>query len=314
MDRKYQIENIFPSPMEIPVEFGLEQEIIQDKFLVDGELRVWQGAMQDVISPVCIKKSSKLERKLIGKYPLMTSKEAIEVLDSAVKAYNNGAGEWPTMTVEQRINHMNRFIAEMKKKRKEVITLLMWEIGKSYTDSEKEFDRTVNYIIDTIDELKKLDRESSRFTIEESIIAQIRRSPLGVVLCMGPFNYPLNETFATLIPALIMGNTIIFKPPNFGVLLHSPLLEIFQKCFPKGVVNTLYGKGKDVVTPIMETGKIDVFAFIGTSKAADNIKSLHPHPHRLRTILGLEAKNPAIILPDADIELTVNECILGALS
>jgi len=190
----------------------------------------------------------------------------------------------------------------------------MWEIGKSLKDSEKEFDRTVKYIVDTIDELKKLDRESSRFTIEEGIIAQIRRSPLGVVLCMGPYNYPLNETFATLIPALIMGNTIIFKPPRYGVLLHDPLMEVFRECFPKGVVNTVYGEGRDVITPIMKSGKIDVFAFIGTSKVADAIKALHPQPHKLRTILGLEAKNPAIILPDADLDLTVEECVLGALS
>ena len=64
--------------------------------------------------------------------------------------------------------------------------------------------------------------------VEEGIIAQIRRAPLGVVLCMGPFNYPLNETFTTLIPALIMGNTVIVKPPKLGVLLYGPLLKAFR--------------------------------------------------------------------------------------
>lgn len=314
MNRKEQIEKVFPSIEEIPEEFRLREEIIQNRYLVNGEIRKWQGKMLDVHSPVCILKDSKIEPKLIGKYPLMTAKEATEVLDSAVNAYNRGAGEWPMMSVEQRINHMYSFISEMKKKRSEVVSLLMWEIGKSLKDSEKEFDRTVKYIIDTIDELKNLDRDSSKFKIEEGIIAQIRRSPLGVALCMGPYNYPLNETFATLIPALIMGNTIIFKPPRYGVLLHNPLMEAFQKCFPKGVVNTVYGSGKDVITPIMKSGKVDVFAFIGTSKAADAIKVLHPEPHKLRTVLGLEAKNPAIILPDADLDLTVNECVLGALS
>ncbi|MDH8346194.1 aldehyde dehydrogenase family protein, partial [Klebsiella pneumoniae] len=73
------------------------------------------------------------------------------------------------------------------------------------------------------------------------------RTPLGVVLCMGPYNYPLNETFATLIPALIMGNTMVFKPPKFGVLLFQPLLEAFRSAFPKGVINTVYGKGSEVV-------------------------------------------------------------------
>jgi len=131
---------------------------------------------------------------------------------------------------------------------------------------------------------------------------------------MGPFNYPLNETFTTLIPALIMGNTVIFKPPRLGVLLHRPLLEAFQNSFPKGVVNTVYGEGQKVISPLMLSGKIDVLAFIGTSRVADILRKQHPKPHRLRCVLGLEAKNPAIILPHADLDLAIRECILGTLS
>ena len=66
-----------------------------------------------------------------------------------------------------------------------------------------------------------LNRESSRFRIEQGIIAQIRRSPLGVVLCMGPFNYPLNETFGTVMSAVLVANTVLFKPPKHGTLLHA---------------------------------------------------------------------------------------------
>ena len=131
---------------------------------------------------------------------------------------------------------------------------------------------------------------------------------------MGPFNYPLNETFTTLIPALIMGNTIIFKPPKLGVLLHYPLLKAFKESFPKGVVNTVYGDGQKVIAPLMESGKVNVLAFIGTSRVADILKKQHPKPHRLKCILGLEAKNPAIILDDADLDMTVKECITGSLS
>ncbi|WP_348246544.1 aldehyde dehydrogenase family protein, partial [Salmonella enterica] len=71
----------------------------------------------------------------------------------------------------------------------------------------------------TIAALKALDNEGSRFAQAEGFAGQIRRTPLGVVLCMGPYNYPLNETFATLIPALLMGNTVVFKPPQYGTLL-----------------------------------------------------------------------------------------------
>jgi glyceraldehyde-3-phosphate dehydrogenase (NADP+) len=190
----------------------------------------------------------------------------------------------------------------------------MWEIGKPLPEAEKEFDRTMDYIRDTIDALKDLDRVSSRFVIEQGVIGQTRRAPLGVVLCMGPFNYPLNETFTTLIPALIMGNTVVFKPPKLGVLLHQPLLEAFRDSFPKGVFNTVYGKGQTVITPLMQSGKLDVLAFIGSSRVADSLKRQHPKPHRLRSVLGLEAKNAGIVLKDADLDLAVKECALGSLS
>jgi acyl-CoA reductase-like NAD-dependent aldehyde dehydrogenase len=161
----------------------------------------------------------------IGSYPICTEKEAMIALEAACELYNEGRGEWPTMSVAQRINCVEHFIKKMLEQKEIVVKLIMWEIGKTYADSEKEFDRTVEYIYATIDALKDVDRDSSRFTIEQGIAAQIRRSPLGVVLCMGPFNYPLNETFTTLIPAIIMGNTLLFKPPKHGTLLHYPLLE-----------------------------------------------------------------------------------------
>src|SRR3989339_971949 len=148
MNRKQQIENIFPELSKIPESAQLEKEINQDFYLINGEIRKWTGKMHKVYSPVCIKTENGLERKYIGEYPMMSANEALEALYSAAGAYKNGAGEWPTMTVENRIKHMYSFVARMKTKRKEIVSLLMWEIGKSLTDSEKEFDRTVKYIID----------------------------------------------------------------------------------------------------------------------------------------------------------------------
>ena len=111
-----------------------------------------------------------------------------------------------------------------------------------------------------------------------------------------------------------MGNTTIFKPAKLGVLLLTPLMEAFQNSFPKGVVNILFGRGRTLATPLMETGKIDVLALIGHSNSANALQNSHPKKNRLRTVLGLEAKNPAIVLPDADLDLAVQECIAGTLS
>lgn len=298
---------------QVPDQFKINIPLNQDQFLIDGKLEDWQGDFENVYSPIYFETDGKISN-LIGSYPLMNAETALKAMESAVEAYDFGNGIWPRMTIEERIACMNKFVFLMKEQRNQIVKLLMWEIGKSLQDSEKEFDRTIEYINDTISALKDMDREASRFVIKQGIIAQIKRASLGVVLCMGPFNYPLNETFTTLIPALLMGNTIIFKPPKLGVLLHAPLLKAFQEAFPKGVVNTVYGDGKEVIGPMMESGKINVLAFIGTSRVADILKKQHPKPHLLKSVLGLDAKNPAIVLKDANIDDTVRECITGALS
>ena len=109
-------------------------------------------------------------------------------------------------------------------------------------------------------EYKKIDRSSAKFEKDSGIHAHIRRGPLGVVLCLGPYNYPLNETFCLLIPAIIMGNVTIFKPAKHGVLLITPLLNAFKECFPPGVVNILFGRGRKICPPIMQSGFVDVLA------------------------------------------------------
>lgn len=86
----------------------------------------------------------------------------------------------------ERIERVIHFVKQMKRTREEVVRLLMWEIGKTRADAEKEFDRTVAYVYDTVEALKEADRQASRFSTVSGILAQIRRSPLGPALCMGP--------------------------------------------------------------------------------------------------------------------------------
>ena len=313
IDAEY-LKQLFPRENEIPEEHRLTAPVHQRAYLIDGTLRAWNGQSQPVLSPICVRKNSSLEQVEVGSYPQAGEAEADEALAAAVNAYDSGRGIWPTMSVAERIACMQNFTKQMVARKWEIVSLIMWEIGKSLPDSEKEFDRTVDYIRATIEALKEQDNNNSRFIVVEGTIGQIRRTPLGVVLCMGPYNYPLNETFATLIPALIMGNTVVFKPPKFGALLFYPLLEAFRSAFPKGVLNTVYGRGATVVPQLLGSGKVNVLTLIGSSKVADHLKKLHPKVHRLRAILGLDAKNAAIVLPDADIELAVKECLLGSLS
>ena len=314
MPTEEESSSLFPRIIDIPSEHLLNEKIHQNYFLMDGQFYYWKGDRQEVYSPVLTDENGEFKRFFIGSYPLMDEDTALNALHSALEAYNNGRGEWPAMSIEQRLDYLIDFFERLKGKKVEIVKRLMWEIGKPLKEAEKEFDRTIRNIDETFEELKKLDRDSSEFTQEDGIIAQVYRTPLGVVLCMGPFNYPLNESFATLIPSLMMGNAIVFKPPKHGVLLHEPLLSLFKDCFPPGVVNTIYGAGEKVVAPILKSGKVNALAFIGNSQVANILKSHHPKPNRLTEVYGMEAKNPGIVLHDADLDFSVKECLKGALT
>jgi len=305
---------LFPTEAEVPEQYKMTP-IDQTTYLVNGQLKEWKGERQEVLSPVCLTNfDGSISQKRIGSYPLLGETEARETLAAAVKAYDRGRGVWPMMSVEGRIACVEDFTRRMVAVREPVVNTLMWEIGKTRGDSEKEFDRTVEYIKDTIEVLKDMDRVSSQPKVDKGVFGQIRRAPLGVGLCMGPYNYPLNETYTTLIPAVIMGNPIVFKPAKYGVLLHQPLMEAYAKSFPEGVINIVYGDGPKVINPIMSSGEVDFLAFIGSARVASILEKQHPKPNRLECIEGLNAKNPAIIFDDANLENALSENLVGALS
>jgi glyceraldehyde-3-phosphate dehydrogenase (NADP+) len=295
--------------------FDAPAKIHWNQYLIDGKLHTWSGEMEEVYSPMGdVNSDGSVDKTSLGESPLLTAEVGLKALAAAKKAYNNGRGHWPTAAANERVEAMERFLELMIAKREEVSTMLMWEIAKNKSAAFKEFDRTVDYIRDTIEEFKELQRRGSRIASKDGIVSQIRRGPLGVVLCLGPYNYPLNETFCLLIPALMMGNTVVFKPAKYGVLLLTPLVEAFKEAFPPGVVNIVFGRGRTLAGPIMQTGDVDVLALIGGSSSSNALVSQHPKPNRLRQVLGLEAKNPAIVFPDADLDLSVKQCVNGGLS
>jgi glyceraldehyde-3-phosphate dehydrogenase (NADP+) len=309
-----------PAPITFPRLAELDPDLLVDagaydrRWVVNGELRESTGPMLEIRSAVCVEEGGALVRPLLGRVPDLSADEALEALAAAKTAWNHGRGAWPAASLAERVRAIEGLTERLLAVRAEVVKLLMWEIGKARADAEKEFDRTIAYTRDTLAALKELDRDSARFQIEEGILGQVRRSPLGVVLCMGPYNYPLNETYTTLIPALAMGNTVVVKLPRFGQLLHLPTYRAFAESFPPGVVNFVSGHGARIIGPVLASGHVDVLAFIGSQRVADTLKRQHPAPHRLRSVLGLGAKNAGIVLADADLDVAVREAASGALA
>ena len=118
-----QISSIFVEEGQIPAEFQIT-EVHQREYLCDGEMKAWDGPVSEVYSPICFPTPEGYKRKLIGTYPICTEKEANDALDAAIAAYDNGRGEWPTMSIADRIKCMERFIFKMSEQRTLVVKLL----------------------------------------------------------------------------------------------------------------------------------------------------------------------------------------------
>ena len=143
--------------------------------------------------------------------------------------------------------------------------MLQWELCKNDSDAAKEFDCTIEVVVALIQAARDFD--SSGTVCVDGVFANIKRSAIGVMMNLGPANYPLNypfnEPYATLIPALLMGNSVVMKIPNIGGLAHFLTMEAYAETFPAGVVNFVSGRGRDIMPPIMETGLVDILVARG---------------------------------------------------
>ena len=158
--------------------------------------------------------------QVIGKMPLMSEEQALAVLEDAKQAWNGGSGVWPQMRLGDRIHAIKNFITELKSSRESIINVLMWEIGKNTPDATAEFDRTVQFIESMISEIQTDPEFNSDWETIGTTRAFVRRTAIGIIMCLGPYNYPLNETWAMVFAALLAGNVLILKIPTVGGLCH----------------------------------------------------------------------------------------------
>lgn len=304
-------DSIFPELKSIPKELRITKMIEQESTLLNGKLTKLDTASQDVFSPIAIRTDGVLKPQRLGSYPLMNHQLSIESLESAKSAYHSQT--WKSKSTEYKISCTQIFVNEFAKYKNEIVKLLMWENGKSYSEAANEFDRTIEYIENTIIAIRNI-QSSIANQYSGGFVGKVMISPVGVVVSMGPSNYPLYETYSLAIPALLTGNCVIMKIPRYGALLHNYLLEPLRKAYPQGVINVIFGKNEDTINPLMRTAEVNMLAYMGSSMFVEPLLLSHPRPYRLKKLLGLEAKNPAIVLKDIDVEYTAREIVLGALA
>jgi glyceraldehyde-3-phosphate dehydrogenase (NADP+) len=260
-----------------------------------------------------------LETHTLGRIPQFTTEQTLQVLDAARSGWDSGKGAWTTMSLEGRVAAIQAFLSELQKVREPMVQTLMMEIGKNRNDSEAEFDRTMDFCRQVIRVVQTNPEYVGHWQTIGSTSAFVKRAAIGVYLSLAPYNYPLNECYAAIIPCLLMGNVVILKIPTIGGLVHLWTMEAFRKALPPGTINFVAGSGRSTMPPLMKTGHVDGLAFIGGSKAADELIQIHPHPHRLHVFLQLEANNLAVYLPSVfeDLALlssSLDQAVVGSLS
>ena len=125
----------------------------------------------------------------------MEEKDALNALEYGKKAWNQGQGIWPQMSVAQRIDALENVLDVLMSKRDEIINILMWEICKNSKDAASEFDITMELSKQVI-EAFKTDANNKDWKSIGGVLAKIRRTAIGIVLCLGPFTIELKIKFA----------------------------------------------------------------------------------------------------------------------
>ncbi len=239
-----------------------------------------------------------------------------EQIDFAFESAHKAFYKWSFLNSDQRIEYILKF-AEFFLEDKEIIAnLITKEIGKSYPDALTEVIRSYEYIIATVEMYKK--ELVNPMIYDDSIhgiknkIGKFYHVPIGVVLAISPFNYPINLSIAKIIPTLLVGNTIVFKPATYGSLVCSLIAKYFDKAnFPEGVFNLVMGKGSEIGDYILTNKRIEGVTFTGSTDIGKKIAKALPAKN---IVLELGGKDAAIVLEDIDIKKVAKEIVKGAFN
>jgi len=249
---------------------------------------------------------------LVGRVPAMTTDEVDYVLEVAKKAQK----EWKNTPSNLRAEILHKAASLLEEKVDDMADVMMREIGKDKKSCKSEILRTADYIRFTADTAKNLAGESipgdSFPGFKKNKISVVTREPLGVVLAIAPFNYPINLAASKIAPAIVAGNSVVLKPATQGSLCGLYLAKIFEEAgVPAGVVNTVTGRGRDIGDYIVNHKNVDFINFTGSTEIGARISRLTT---MVPLLMELGGKDAAIVLEDADLDLAATNIVAGAYS
>lgn len=248
--------------------------------------------------------------QVIGQVPALDKEE----INKCYLAAFNAQKLWAQVPLVERIAILEQWKELIIKNKEEIANLMVLEIAKTKKAAITEIERSIIYIDYTFEEIKRIHLQAyngDAWNIKNKL-AIFEYVPKGVVLAISPFNYPVNLAISKIIPALVSGNSVVFKPASQGSLVGLYLAQLIKNTdIPAGVFNAISGKGSEIGDILVENPLINVISFTGSPEVGKHIaqKSL-----KVDLILELGGKDPAIVLADADLEDAANKIVNGAFS
>ena len=270
------------------------------KMLIDGQ---WIEASDtfEVKTPV--------DGSLIARVQKASKKEAEQTVEAAFNAKPKIAN----MDASERSKILDRIGDLMEQNKNEFIDIIMKESGKTFKQAQGEVNSSIDRLHLAADEAKEIRGEIIKGDVasDKKSMGMAIRQPLGVVLAITPFNYPLFTGVAKIAPGIAAGNSIIVKPASDDPICLLMFAKIMQNAeVPDGVINVITGPSSEIGDYLCSHPKVDMISFTGSSAAGKHIagiagmKKLH---------LELGGKAPAIVLEDCDFNLAVKEVVEGSL-
>ena len=226
----------------------------------------------------------------LQKFAKVPAGNAVDV-DKAAKAAHAAFPAWAATPLVERIALMEKFLTIFKSQEDDLIDITIKELGSPYTFTkasqvEYQYVRTRSYI----------DLAPDVPMVEKMAASTTYREPVGVIGCITPWNYPLGQVIQKIIPAMLMGNTVILKPSQHTPLSSYFLADAFEKAgFPKGVFNLVTGRGGEVGNALSSHPLVDMISFTGSTSGGITVgkKALESVKH---ISLELGGKSPYVIL------------------
>lgn len=275
-------------------------------FFFDGT--VWKPSSSGKNVPVI----SPIDGAVVGTLPLVSKEEIDAVISTANKAH----ALWEATPLNKRVGIVHLAADWIRHYQEYLMALLIKEIGKSSDEAKGEIVRTadlIDYFADEAQSIQGMTLDSDNFPgFEKGRIAMIERVAYGTVLAIAPFNYPVNLTASKIAPALLMGNSVVIKPPTQGGISATHLVRIFEKAgVPSGVITTLTGTGDVVGDHLVSHAGVSMVAFTGNSDTGVAIAGKAAMKPLLFECGG---NNPVVVMPDADLNVAAREIIKGAFA